>query len=516
MLMTPGVLRALVWTLLGSSVPCNTDAIPGSGGWTLRASVRRSIMALAADYQTTLLEGIVVTAQTVLIVGLVLERRRRRRAEDLLEQRLEFETLVSELSSHLGMVDRSEHAVLITRWLQRLANTLDVDRANLLPATNGNNGHGPPQEWGRASAYPATDFPALTELVQRGEVVRFNSLEVLPPALARDRQAFRRHGIESALLVPLRVNGAVLGALALSARKPRRWTTALVERLEFVGAILARALNGGADNHNGSNPHSNGGTVEATATMTAAPTAVPVEASFARFAGVRTLGGFALSLAHELNQPLSAILANAQAARRFLARPDPPIDEVRAIIDDIDADDRRAGELIHGMRALLNHHDVELMELDVNDIIRDVVRLLHGDCLLRRVSLVLDLEAPLPAIRCDRVQIEHVLLNLVMNGFEAMGETVPGDRRMIIRTRSGTDGCCVISVRDAGTGIPPDAFDRVFDQFFSTKADGLGMGLAFARSVVESLGGRIWATNNSDVGATFHVALPLAAHKEES
>jgi signal transduction histidine kinase len=485
----------------------------------LGASVRRSLMTLADDYRTTLLEGIVVTAQAVLIIGLVLERRRRRRAEELLEQRLEFETLVSELTSHLGMVDRAEHDLLITRWLQRLANSLGVDRANLLPAANG-NGHGPPpalahmpKAWGCASAYPATDFPALTESVQRGEVVRFNSLEVLPPALARDRQAFRRNGIESALLVPLRYNGAVLGALALSARKPQRWTTAIVERLEFVGAILARALN--SDQHVKSNGHSNGDAAPAEATVVAAATTVPVEPSFARFAGVRTLGGFALSLAHELNQPLSAILANAQAARRFLARPDPPIDEVRAIIDDIDADDRRAGELIHGMRALLNHHDVEPVELDVNDIIRDVVRLLHGDCLLRRVSLVLDLEAPLPAIRCDRVQIEHVLLNIVMNGFEAMEETVPGNRRMIIRTRLG-EGACVISIRDAGTGIPEDKFERIFEQFYSTKTEGLGMGLAFVRSVVESHGGRIWATNNSDVGATFHVALPIAVHKEES
>ena len=505
----PWIMRMLVWTLLGTSVQClDADALPGSESRVARATDRRTLIAITGDYRTTLLEGIVVTAQTILIAGLVLERRRRRQAERLLEQRLEFETLVSELSSRLSMVDRAERLPLITRWLQRLANSLDVDRANLLPATNGHSPSAPlalaaTTAWGRASAYPVTDFPALTELVQRGEVVRFNSLEVLPPALARERQAFRRHGIESVLFVPLRHNGAVLGALALSAGTPRRWSTAIVERLEFVGAILADALNG----HDRAGSNGNHHPVEA------AVATVRAEPSFARFAGVRTLGGFALSLAHELNQPLSAILANAQAARRFLARPDPPIDEVRAIIDDIDADDRRAGELIHGMRALLNHHDVEPVELDVNDIIRDVVRLLHGDCLLRRVALVLDLEAPLPPIRCDRVRIEHVLLNLVMNGFEAMERTVPGDRRMIIRTRGGTDGCCVISVRDAGTGIPHDQFDRMFEQFFSTKPDGLGMGLSFARSVVEAHGGRIWATNNSDAGATFHVGLPIASRK---
>jgi len=228
---------------------------------------------------------------------------------------------------------------------------------------------------------------------------------------------------------------------------------------------------------------------------------------------VRTLGGFALSLAHELNQPLSAILTNAQAARRFLASPNPPIDEIRAIIDDIDADDRRAGELIHGMRALLNHHDVEMACFDLNDVVRDVARLVHGDCLLRRVALVLDLEAPLPAVRCDRVQIEQVLLNLIVNGFEAMQETVTVERRMIIRSRS--DGArCVVSVRDAGTGIPASSFERLFDQFFSTKPEGLGMGLSIARSIIGAHGGRIWATNNTDLGATFHIALPIAPEQE--
>ncbi|HWC75006.1 MAG TPA: ATP-binding protein [Gemmatimonadales bacterium] len=242
------------------------------------------------------------------------------------------------------------------------------------------------------------------------------------------------------------------------------------------------------------------------------------ENEISRFARVRTLGGFALSLAHELNQPLSAILANAQAARRFLATPNPPMDEVRAIIEDIDADDRRAGELIHAMRALLHNHDVELVLLDPNEVVRDVGRLLHGDFLLRRVTLVLDLEAPLPKVRFDLVQLQQVLLNLMMNAFEAMADTSTLDRRMIIRTRgrTGADAGCVISIRDAGKGIPPEQFEHLFEQFFSTKPDGLGMGLSIARSIVESHGGRIWATNNSDVGATFHVALPIAPGKEQS
>ena len=481
--------------------------------------------ATASPSRATILEAIVVAAQALLIAWLVLERRRQRRTERALQQRLDFEILVTELSSSLNMLGAAERLPFVTRWLQRLGSCLEVDRVSLLPAANGRHGVLPlglGTAWGSASVYPTTDFPALTALVARGEVVRFASLEVLPPPLASDRPAFRRNGVESAVLVPLRHNGAVLGALALGTSRERSWPVTLVERLEFVGAILARAVSGGGGGGAGAR--------EAAATVShptnggaAKPAGHPPmvfdphrENEIARFARVRTLGGFALSLAHELNQPLSAILANAQAARRFLAAPNPQIDEIRSIIDDIDADDRRAGELIHAMRALLHHHEVQLVLLDLNEVVRDVTRMLHGDFLLRRVTLVLDLDAQLPKVRCDLVQLQQVLLNLIMNASEAMAETTTLDRRMIIRTRAGDDGRCVISVRDAGKGIRPENFEHLFEQFFTTKHDGLGMGLSITRSIIESHGGRIWATNNSDAGATFHVALPIAPGKETS
>jgi two-component system sensor kinase FixL len=299
----------------------------------------------------------------------------------------------------------------------------------------------------------------------------------------------------------------VIAGLIWERQRRRAAERALHERFESVTALLARAV---ASKESRAEKEGNGKTAPAPGPEAVRPAIQP---DLARFARVRTLGGFALSLAHELNQPLSAILSNAQAARRFLASPNPPIDEIRAIIDDIDADDRRAGELIHGMRALLTHRDVEMARFDLNDVVRDVARLVHGDCLLRRVALVLDLEAPLPAVQCDRVQIEQVLLNLIVNGFEAMQDTGTVNRRLIIRSRA-EGGRCVVSVRDAGTGIPASSFERLFDQFFSTKPEGLGMGLSIARSIIGAHGGRIWATNNTDLGATFHVALPVAPEQE--
>ena len=454
------------------------------------------------DGRITLLEVLIFAAQAVVIVGLVWERQRRRAAERALHQRLEFETLVSELSSSLTMLRAGDRPHVVLRWLRRLADCLEIDGASLLAAPHGNGETG----------LTTSGFPGLAVLVARGERVRFSSLDRVPPGLAGEREQLRHNGIEAALAIPLQLNDDVVGGLALVSGSRRSWPEPLVARLEFVGALLARVL-ARHESHGEVEPRGgNGKTKVAPSPEPARPSAQP---DLARFARVRTLGGFALSLAHELNQPLAAILSNAQAARRFLASPNPPIDEVRAIIDDIDADDRRAGELIHGMRALLNHHDEEMADTDFNDLIRDVARLVHGDCLLRRVALVLDLEAPLAPVRCDRVQMKQVLLNLIVNGFEAMQDTVAVDRRLIIRSRC-EDGYCVISVRDAGTGISEEGFNRLFEQFFSTKSDGLGMGLSIARSILGAHGGRIWATNNRDLGATFHFALPIAPEQEKA
>ena len=459
-----------------------------------------SAVSVAADASTTVLQSVIVAAQAVVIIGLIWERQRRRAAERALHQRLEFETLVSELSSSLTMLRAGDRPRVVQRWLRRLADCLEIDRASLLPAPNG-------------TPAATAEMRVFGESIRRNERVRFESLDRLPFALAGDRSALQTEGIAAALAIPLQLNGAVVGGLSLVSGARRTWPDPLVARLEFVGALLARVT---------TRQESHDERPEAPAKLTPAPFTLaadtgrpPIQPDLARFARVRTLGGFALSLAHELNQPLTAILSNAQAARRFLASPNPPIDEVRAIIDDIDADDRRAGELIHGMRALLNHHDVELARLDLNTLIRDVARLVHGDCLLRRITLVLDLEASLPPVQCDRVQIEQVLLNLIVNGFEAMEDTVAVDRRMIIRSRS-QDGSGVISVRDAGTGIPEAGFNRLFEQFYSTKSDGLGMGLSIARSILAAHGGRIWATNNRDLGATFHFALPIAPEQEKA
>jgi two-component system, LuxR family, sensor kinase FixL len=230
----------------------------------------------------------------------------------------------------------------------------------------------------------------------------------------------------------------------------------------------------------------------------------------AHLSRVTMLGELSGSLAHELNQPLMAILSNAQAALRFLERDPGNLDEVRQILLDIAEDDKRAGEVIRRLRSMLKKDDVRHVPLDVNEVVRDVLKIIHSDLINRKVTVSTDLAADLPAAMGDRVQMQQVVLNLIMNGCDAMDGT-SGERRLELRTAMLPEGDIEISVTDRGSGIPPEDLEQIFAPFVSTKSDGMGLGLAVCLTIVNAHGGRLWATNNTDRGATFHVTLPRGA-----
>jgi two-component system, LuxR family, sensor kinase FixL len=229
----------------------------------------------------------------------------------------------------------------------------------------------------------------------------------------------------------------------------------------------------------------------------------------AHVARVSTMGQLASSLAHELNQPLGAILRNAEAAELFLQDPSPDLDEVRAILADIRKDDHRAGEVIERMRGLLKRRAVERRRLDVGLLAGEVLTLVRPDANARRVALALEANPPLPSVEGDRVQLQQVLLNLVLNSLDAVKDNSAPERRVRVRARPAGD-TVEVSVTDNGHGIPADRLGRVFEPFFTTKPNGLGMGLAISRSIVEAHGGRLWAENNPAGGATFTFGLPAA------
>ena len=225
---------------------------------------------------------------------------------------------------------------------------------------------------------------------------------------------------------------------------------------------------------------------------------------------VALLGELSGTLAHELNQPLAAILANARAAQRMLAREDLDVAEFQAILDDIVSDDRRAGAVIHRVRALIRKDETELHLVSPNDVVTDVLELAHSDLIQRAVAVSTRLAPSLPEVQGDRVQLQQVLLNLIVNACDAMVDNPPTSRTLVITTLARS-GAVRISISDSGTGITTQPIDAVFQPFVTSKRHGLGLGLAICRSIVDGHGGRLWAVNNRGGGATFHVLLPDAA-----
>ena len=226
---------------------------------------------------------------------------------------------------------------------------------------------------------------------------------------------------------------------------------------------------------------------------------------------VATMGELATSLAHELNQPLTAILSNSQAAQRFLAADPADLEEVREILTDLVKDTGRASDVIRRMRTLVKKEQLEFTSLDLGNVIGEVVLLAHSDAILHNIRVLQEIDPRLPPSWGDRVQLQQVLLNLLLNAFDAMADCPPREREIHVRAVRDGGQMVEITVSDHGTGLTVDELEKVFQPFYTTKHDGLGMGLSITRSIIEAHGGRLWAENNPDRGATFYFTLPIAS-----
>jgi two-component system, LuxR family, sensor kinase FixL len=221
---------------------------------------------------------------------------------------------------------------------------------------------------------------------------------------------------------------------------------------------------------------------------------------------VSSLGLLSGSLAHEINQPLGIILANAQAAQRMLRSESPDLQELRDILDDIVGEDLRAGEAIKRLRALLKRGQTQLLPVNINEIVKDILRLTQSDLIRQGVSVSMDLDPTLPATSGDYVQLQQVVLNLILNACDAMAENPEKARPLHLSTQH-LNGSVRLSVRDHGCGLPFDLEERVFQPFFTTKEQGLGIGLSISRSIIAAHHGQLWAERNPDHGTTFHLEL---------
>ncbi|MGY3584859.1 PAS domain S-box-containing protein [Bradyrhizobium sp. USDA 4341] len=233
------------------------------------------------------------------------------------------------------------------------------------------------------------------------------------------------------------------------------------------------------------------------------------QTNLAHVTRVTALGELAASIAHEVNQPLAAVVANAAACLRWLNRAAPDLNEARGAVRSIISDGNRAGEVIQRVRALMNKTTGQMAPLDINEAINEVIGLVQHELQSHLVSLQLDLAPALPPVVADRVQLQQVILNLVVNGIEAMQPVTDRPRELVIRTRHDDAGQILVTVTDCGVGVATENAERLFDAFYTTKASGMGMGLSICRSIVEAHRGRLSMSRNIGPGTTFQFTLPL-------
>lgn len=324
------------------------------------------------------------------------------------------------------------------------------------------------------------------------------------PAPLRAAKQIRK--ISSAILVPLHNGGKTEGVLALAAQGPRSWRPDAVETTEKLADLLAAGLERMAAESSLAKEQAKRVHAEAETRR--------LRDQLAHAGRVSMLGELAATVAHELKQPLTAIYTNAQAAQRFLDRSRPDLGEALNALHDLGQDCRRAGDVLGRLRQMFRRDHGERLPLGVGLLVDHVVMLLHKDALARGVKVELQVAPDLPLVRGDRVQLEQVLMNLLVNAFEA-ATGVPEPREVTVRA-SARNGSVQVAVLDTGTGIARNELERIFEPFFTRKSNGMGMGLAICRTIVEAHGGRICADNRPDRGAVFELSLPALPAAERT
>ena len=311
-------------------------------------------------------------------------------------------------------------------------------------------------------------------------------------SIAPWRDEALKRGYRSNISLPLMSDGKPFGALTLYAEQSSAFDERAVELFTELADNLAYGVTA----------------LRTRAERSRAEHALrEAQGELAHVGRVMIMGELTASIAHEINQPLAAVVANANACFRWLANSTPNLDEARDAISRIVRDGNRASDVIRRIRALVQKGDTEKTLLDINEVIQEVVSLTHSEIQKSGVVLKMNLAASLPRVSGDRIQLQQVILNLVMNGIEAMNTVTDRPREMMIRSSAHESDKVLVAVQDSGIGIDSQNLDKIFDSFYTTKSQGMGMGLAISRSIVENHGGRLWAVPNDGPGATFQFTL---------
>jgi len=302
-----------------------------------------------------------------------------------------------------------------------------------------------------------------------------------------------REGLHAAFGFPILLGGEVLGVMEFFSHEIRQPDQELLNMVATIGSQIGQF----------------------TERKRAENALRHAQMELAHVTRVATLGEMTASIAHEINQPLAAVVNNASACLRWLAAPIPNLDEAREAVARIARDGKRASDVITRIRALVRKTGEEKARLDINDIIQEVAALAQGELRNNRVALRMELAADLPPVLGDRVQLQQVILNLVMNGIEAMSGVTDRSRELFIRSRQHEPDKVLVAVQDTGMGIDRENVEKIFNAFYTTKSQGMGLGLAISRSIVENQGGELWVVPNDGPGATFQFTLPTGGGNQD-
>jgi FixJ family two-component response regulator/signal transduction histidine kinase len=423
-----------------------------------------------------------------------------KRTRESLDAAIDFEQNVSDILAALLAAGDGDAGRVIEAGLESMARAFGAERATLWQRATPSGAFEKQHRW-LAPGVPAPpeeaegrDMPWLSRQLARGQLVRFARLDELTGEAAADLPGLRTLHIRAALVVPLSVGGAVVGALAFAASTTDRdWPDALVPRVRLVGEMFASVL----------------------ARRAAEARESEAQAQAAHAARVGTMGVLAASLVHELTQPLAASLANAETAAELLATAVPDIDELRATVGDIVGDGRRVAELIQQLRRFLRRGEVDRSALSLRPLLDEALQLVAIAATDKHIALALDVPDGLPRFAGDRVQIQQLLLNLLLNAIDALDTTPPHLRRIGVVARPSAAGLSV-EIADNGCGMDKATLARVFQPFFSTKPAGMGLGLAIGRSIVASHAGTMNVRSTLGEGTVFRLELPAYAPEAAS
>jgi signal transduction histidine kinase len=453
------------------------------------------------DYKYYIIGGIaLLLAQTALVIGLLVERRKKILAEasvrqktEELHQRLRFEGLISNLSAGFVNLPSNEIDSQINEGLRAITEFFEADRCSVGLFSEDGTQIARAFEYHSGEAEPASEslskerLPWYMEQLIRGNPFVMNRVEDLPPEAEKERQYCRVKGMKSVLSFPMLSGGKTFGSCALVATRAERvWPEELFQRFRLVTEVFVNALE----------------------RKRAEEEVARARAELVRVQRLAHVNELTASLAHELNQPLTGILSSAQAALRFLQSPTPDPNLFRKILQNIVEDDKRAAGVIRSLRSLVKGEVKEKERLNINEVLSDLLPLFRSESIIRNVEIKTDFDTLLPPVLGDKVQLQQVVLNLIMNATEAMSQTSPQQRIIILRTQP-KDNTIRVAVQDFGPGIDSAKLSDIWQPFFTTKTTGLGIGLSICSSIISAHGGRIWAENNPDGGATFSFELPV-------